>query len=205
VFALFFLILVIPSQDKDAPDTAIVDTTPVKTEEKPKEESAEFTHKQENNTVVNKLVKTFEFTPETFAKRMNANLKVAESSFRLKIRVESGEVNDIFNYSFNENLAILGTIDKVSKNLSTITLITRGDGTAKSGVDVMAIVISAYSAVFGDNTMKTGEPAKVVMKLIEMSKNSTKEKPTVSTIFNGIKFSFMSSDTVGNWFIAEPI
>ncbi|AVX39781.1 hypothetical protein [Yersinia massiliensis] len=205
VVALFFLILLIPTQDNDNPKTAAIDTSTAQTHAQPKEGSVELAPKVVNEPVDIEPKKTLEITPEVFAKRMNANLKETGSLFRLRVHVKSGEVNDTFNYTFNDHLAIVGTVDKVSQKLSGITLITSGDGTTKSGIDVMAIVVSAYSAALGENTMKTGEPAKLMMKLVELDKKVSEGESAVSTIFNGIKFSFMSSDTIGNWFTAEPI
>lgn len=206
VVALFFLVLVIPTQDKNAPAKAEASTAMLT--EKPKNEPVETPSQPKDaseETVSSVPTLTLEITPEVFSKRMNANLKATGSSFRLKAHIESGEANDIFKYTFNDHLAIVGTVDKESKNLSGITLITSGDGTAKSGVDVMAVVVSAYSAVLGENTMKTGEPAKIMIKLVKLNEEKTDKTPTVSTIFNGVKFSYMSSDTIGNWFTAEPI
>ncbi|MFW5389336.1 hypothetical protein, partial [Yersinia sp. 2542 StPb PI] len=105
---------------------------------------------------------------------------------------------------FNDHLAIVGATDKSSQKLSEITLITSGDGTAQDGMDIGAAVVSAFSATLGEDTMKTGEPFIIMMKLMAMNKSNTEEKESVSTIFNGIKFSFFSSDTVGYLFTVEP-
>lgn len=206
VVALCLLILVIPTQDKSAP--AKTETGTVLPATKPKNELIETPSQPTDSpveTASNVPTKTLEITPEVFAKRMNANLKATESSFRVKTHIEKGEVNDVFKYTFNDHLAIVGTVDKESKNLSGITLITSGDGTAKSGVDVMTIVVSAYSAVLGENALKTGEPAKIMIKLAKLNEKKADKTSTVSTIFNDVKFSYMSSDTIGNWFMAEPI
>ncbi|WP_426818103.1 hypothetical protein ACP3TC_09785 [Winslowiella sp. 2C04] len=206
VVALFFLVLFIPTQDKN--EKARTETSTAMQTAKPKNEPVETPSQPEDaseETVTSVPEVTLEISPEVFSKRMNANLKTFGSSFRLKAHIESGEVKNVFKYTFNDHLAIVGTVDKKSKNLSGITLITRGDGTAKSGADVMAVVVSAYSAVLGENTMKTGEPAKIVIKLVKLKEEKKDNTPTVSTIFNGVKFSYMSSDTIGNLFTAEPI
>ncbi|MFT2791777.1 hypothetical protein ACMV5I_17145 [Serratia sp. T13T92] len=208
VVALFFLILFIPIQDNDNPKTATIGMSTAQANAEPKGKSAELAPNVANvpiDSATDDSEKTLDITPEVFAKRMNENLKATESSFRLKIRVKSGEVNDTFNYAFNDHLAILGTVDKATKKLSGVTLITSGDGTARSGMDVMAVVVSAYSAALGKNTMKTGEPAKIMMKLLEMNRKGSEENTTTSTTFNGAKFSLISNDTIGNWFTIEPI
>ncbi|MBX9447867.1 hypothetical protein [Dickeya chrysanthemi] len=148
-------------------------------------------------------VKTLDITPDVFAKRMNSNLKKTDVPFRLKVKVQPGEVNNTFNYAFNEHIGIVGSVDKKSGILKNISIITSGDGTDKSGMNVMAVVISAYSAVMGDNTMGTGEPARIMLKLMENYQEEPEKSQSV--ILNGIKFSFIPSKQIGNWFLAQPL
>ncbi|HGJ5862707.1 hypothetical protein, partial [Arsenophonus nasoniae] len=125
VVALIFFISVIPTPDKDISKTTEVNSgknkSSLESNEKLTKDSVEFT--------TDETKKTLEITPEVFAKRMNANLEAAGSSFKLKVQVSSGEISDTFSHRFNDNLAILGAVDKVSKNLLRIIIMTSGDET----------------------------------------------------------------------------
>ncbi|HDY4928281.1 TPA: hypothetical protein RPG34_000017 [Yersinia enterocolitica] len=177
-----------------------------KHEEKTKSIAPQATVEEPHNPENNENWKTLGISPDVFEKRMNANLAASNSALRLKINIKKNEANNTFNYVFNDHLAVVGKTDKSSQKLSkiTITLITNGDGTAQEGLDIGAAVVSAFSAMLGENTMKTGEPGNIMMKLMAMSKSNTEEKESVSIIFNGIKFSFFSRGTVEYRFTAEP-
>lgn len=201
--ALIFFISIIPTPDKDISKTAEVNSgknnSSLEANKKLTKDSVEFT--------TDETKKTLEITPEVFAKRMNANLKAAGSSFKLKVRVTSDEVSDTFSYRFNDNLAILGTVDKVSKNLLRIIIMTSGDETNIdiSAVDALAIMLSAYSAILGENIIETDEILKIVTKLFEKRNESYEKETRVSTVFNGIEFSLKKySDNIFYVFTAEP-
>ncbi|MGP2424572.1 hypothetical protein V1954_04595 [Yersinia sp. 2538 StPb PI] len=209
----FLIIVVIPipeetiltsANSRSSVTTTIPEKTIDKHEEKTKSIAPQVLIEEPRNPDNNESIKTLGISPDIFEKRMNANLETSNSSLKLKINLKKNGVNNTFNYAFNDHLVIVGTIDKPSQKLSEITLITSGDGTAKSGIDIGAVVVSAFSATLGENTMKTGEPGIIVMKLMAMNKSSTKDNEPSSTIFNGIKFSFFSSDTTGYRFTAEP-
>ncbi|MDR5610995.1 MULTISPECIES: hypothetical protein [unclassified Arsenophonus] len=203
VVALIFFISIIPTPDKDISKTAEVNSgknkSSLESNEKLTKDSVEFT--------TDETKKTLEITPEVFAKRMNANLEAAGSSFKLKVQVSSGEVSDTFSHRFNDNLAILGAVDKVSKNILRIIIMTSCDETNIdiSAVDSLAIVLSAYSAVLGENIIETDETLKIVTKLLEKRNKSSKKETRVSTVFNGIEFSLKKySDNIFYVFTAEP-
>ncbi|MFW5387367.1 hypothetical protein [Yersinia sp. 2542 StPb PI] len=208
----FLIIVVIPIPEETILTSAnsrssVTTTMPEKTIDKHEEKTKLIAPQvliEEPRNPDNKSIKTLGISPDIFEKRMNANLETSNSSLRLKINFKKNGVNNTFNYAFNDHLVIVGTIDKPSQKLSEIILITSGDGTAQDGMDIGAAVVSAFSATLGENTMKTGEPGIIMMKLMAMNKSSTKDNEPSSTIFNGIKFSFFSSDTTGYRFTAEP-
>lgn len=207
IISFLFLIFSIPSQNADSAkkNESTESTSRIESAKNEKlTEPAQTSETKPTDTNIKQVEKNLEVTTEVFAERMNANLKKADSPFRLNIHIEDGKVNDVFKYAFNDYLVMVGTIDKTSKNLSSITIITRGDGTTSSGVNIMAVVVSAYSAILGEDSMKTGEPGRVMIKLVNMKKNKMDEESTVSTILNGMKFSFMTNHTLGNWFTVEP-
>lgn len=199
VVALIFFISIIPTPDKDISKTAEVisgkNKSSFESNEKFTKDSVEFT--------TDETKKTLEITPEVFAKRMNANLKDFEKPFKLKIHLKSGKVNDTFSYVFNDNVHLLGFVDKVSKKLLSIILTTSGDFTDTQSLDNTAIILSAYSAVL-DEKMEAKKTFKIVTMLIEKA-NKNPEKEKVSTLFNGIEFSFSKSlNDVFYFFTVEP-
>lgn len=221
VAALAFLVAFIPTQDKEVSVQEV--STEIKETPKSHDGCLE-TYKADGSSEWNcenkgapapapapqdkaetkkQVEKYFDITPQEFAKRINVNLTKNDVPFRLKIKIQSGEVNNTFNHSFNERIGLAGSVDKKTGLLTGITIITSGDGTTESGLNVMAVVISAYSAVLGENTMGTGEPAKIMMKLMEHYQNEPETSQEV--ILNGVKFGFVPSQQFGNWFLAQPL
>ncbi|MFS1539659.1 MAG: hypothetical protein ACL7BU_14340 [Candidatus Phlomobacter fragariae] len=76
-----------------------------------------------------------------------------------------------------------------------------------SALDTLAIVIvlSAYSAVLGENKIATEEAHKIVTKLFRKRNKSYKYKTRVSTFYNGIEFSLKKhNDNIFYVFTVEP-
>lgn len=158
---------------------------------------------KKSEDVSTKVIEGLEIKPAEFASRLNQNFRKLELPYKLKVKIEEGEVYNVFNFMFDSYNGILGSVNKKTGELVTVTLMTSGDGTTISGMRVITIVSAVFSAVMGENTMQTGEPGKIVLSLIK-DENSTKNEGS-QVILNGLKYSLIKTGDMGNVFVVESI
>lgn len=140
-------------------------------------------------------------TPDQYADHFNASMKAFDQPFRMKPKVESGPVNDTFTAHLNDRLAIIASIVKDTGKVRSVMLMGNGDGTAKSGLDVMSVALATISAAFPDLDRKQIGPE--VMHLIKAV--DTEADGQAERTLNGLKMYYVRNDVMGNVFGVEPI
>jgi hypothetical protein len=77
------------------------------------------------------------------------NRSASENSFNFQlpnIKVQNGEVNNVFQCKFTDYLLITGTVDKTNNGVKEITMIGGSDGTLESSTNLilcMAVIIAS--------------------------------------------------------------
>ncbi|MGO0062842.1 hypothetical protein ACTID9_22935 [Brevibacillus fluminis] len=180
-------------QATQAAEPQTTEATPVSTQVK--QEPAKEPDKPKNE-----IPGTIGMNPEQFQKAFNKVAKDNKIDLKIsKITVEKGDAQDTFQYKFTKNLALLGTVNKKDGSIRDITLLGTGDGSFKSGADIMlgiSLMIASTNpelppdergAVLEDLGLIGGEGG--IMGLHN------------ETIRNGMKYTIMTSEQLGIWFI----
>ncbi|KWI64101.1 hypothetical protein WT75_29840 [Burkholderia stagnalis] len=144
--------------------------------------------------------KNLDMTPDQYAKNFNAIMANLKEPFRIKPRVEKGESADTFKSALNDNLYVIGSISKTTGKLTSIVFMGAGDGTVKSGANIIIVSTAALTAAVPNGTTKTVGP--VVVSL--MSDFDEKSGKSASKVFNDVKLWHTRSEQMGAWFGAEP-
>lgn len=139
-------------------------------------------------------------TPDEYAAHFNENMKILGQPFRIKPEVKTGMVNDTFTVQLNDRLAIVGAVAKSSGKVKSVMLMGGGDGTMKSGVDIISVAVSVIAAAFPDIDRKQIGPE--VMELIKQA--DANDKHEAEHILNGVKMYHARNEVMGNVFGVEP-
>ena len=118
------------------------------------------------------------------------------------IEVKEGEVQNTFQYMFTEHLGIIGTVNKPDGHVTDITLIGTGDGTIKSGSNIILGIIAIIATV--DPSLTPDGRLDILKKLKIMGDDDADiTNLSTKTSRNGIKYFVSSSKTMGLWFGAS--
>lgn len=138
--------------------------------------------------------KTFNIPPQIFVDRVNKNLKKMGSSFLVSLKLEGD--GKYFKFRFSKYNRFIGGVDKKTGMLNEVTIITSGDSISGSKSNLLEVVTSLFSALLGDDALDTPIPINVIMKL---TNNGSED------IVNGVVFSLIKTDNMGDLFIAKPL
>jgi hypothetical protein len=169
----------------------------VKTE--PKEEFEEA-----KNEIKDKKAKPLFDTPDDFKDAFN---KFASSnSLDLNIdelEIKEGEAANVFNYQFTDHLGVVGSVDKSNGCVNSLILIGSGDGSVKSGGNIILGMCGIIAAV--DPSIKPENRLDILkgLGLLGKSKVDYADMPQKELIKNGIKYTITSSASMGLWFSAS--
>lgn len=138
--------------------------------------------------------KTLGIQPETFADRVNANLRALGQSARVDASsITPGPVNDVLKAQLGAYAAVVAPIDKGNGEVVGLTIIGAGDGTPASGLEIMLMASAALAAV---------APGADSRELIKQIPSMVDGKELT---YGEVKLSSQRLDQLGTWFIAEPI
>jgi len=104
---------------------------------------------------------------DTLAKRMQKNLVALGSKFRVNFSTEKLEHSTLSKQELNDHNAVLITSDNNTGMITSMMIITMGDGSMKSRFNVLHTVLATVSATLGENEMKSGKSADIVMGLVK--------------------------------------
>jgi hypothetical protein len=118
------------------------------------------------------------------------------------IEVKHGEVQNTFQYMFTEHLGVIGTVNKSDGSVKEITLIGTGDGTIKSGSNIILGIVAVIATV---DPSLTPDGRMGILKKLKIMGDDDADLSDLSTKtrHNGIKYFVSSSKAMGLWFGAS--
>lgn len=141
---------------------------------------------------------TLNLTPQQYAKRFNGFMTKMELPFKIKPIVTHGSERDTFKCLLNDYLSVIGTVDKASGKVSDVIFIGSGDGTPKSGANVMYVAVATLAAAVPEATIKNIAPE--VMDMLQETAEDGKKSP--SRTFSNVKLLHHRSKEWGIYFSA---
>ncbi len=112
------------------------------------------------------------------------------------IEVKEGDVKNTFQYMFTDNLGVIGSVDNSDGKVIEVMLKGSGDGTAKSGANILIGITALISTV--DPSL---QPEKRGQILKDLGLFGDKKKDIMDlddkTEMNGIKYFVSSSKNMG--------
>lgn len=122
--------------------------------------------------------------------------------FRInQLTIEEGEKMNTFTYDFNDNISWLGTINKSDNSVNEITMISRGDGTSLSGMQMVVMMLGVIATA--DPSIKPTDRGDILRRLGLLDNDKLSDKMSKNTIQNGIKYWVNISPEMGVWFGAS--
>lgn len=157
--------------------------------------------KQEDNKKEEKIA-SLGFDVDEFKKRFNKAAQEFKSDMRIdNIKVESGAVQDTFQYMLTSHLGIVGAVNKEDGNINSITIIGQGDGTVQSGLNIMVSMGILIATV--NPELSPDERGNILKELGIIGDNVDILNLNKDTIRNGKKYFITSSKELGIMFGVE--
>lgn len=146
-----------------------------------------------------------DLTPTDFIANFNIALKITGMNMQLPLDVviDKGEVNNTYRGGINENLQIVAIISKESENTKSVTLIGTGDGTVKSGTDIMLSGIALFMAA-SDQAYDEGKNLNADL-FVELLKQATDTGDSAAKVVGKHKYSITPMDSLGTWITVEAV
>lgn len=144
-----------------------------------------------------------DYDSKTFQKRFNQAAKTSKSNLRCEsLNLETGAVNDSFIASVTENIALIGSIDKKTQQLQSVTMIAQGDGSIHSGANIMLGIGQLIMATAPELDAKgRGQ----LLKDMGLTPENLKDGKEGRHVIGNKKFFFSMSDLIGLWFGVEAV
>ncbi|MGL5161431.1 MAG: hypothetical protein ACRC8E_04105, partial [Plesiomonas shigelloides] len=119
-----------------------------------------------------------------------------------KFITSDGKVNDTINYQFSDNAGMIGSIDKTSGKIKSLTFITSG---AKHNDEVMLIIavpIAMAQVVNPDEDRS--ELANGMVKMISTALKNIDSDGPIERQFGNVGYSVLATTTIGMWVSMSP-
>lgn len=143
---------------------------------------------------------TLDITVDEYKKNFDRIMKQTDTPFRANFRSKAqDETTDALAASLNDHLTIMLTVDRKSKKITSVMVHGDGDGTEKSGVDIVVVSVAALASVFPG-----GKSADLGPKTLQMMHDYDGGSQPASFILNGVRFAHLRNDA-GAFFTAEPV
>lgn len=140
------------------------------------------------------------YQPEQFRVAFNALSEEADLAFHINpIEVKEG-INDTFTLQFSKNQALIGQVSKGNGYIESIISMSSGDGSVKSGSDILLLNILLIRAI--NPNVTPDQAGKVVLNLFELANKNHGE--SYSESIDDIKYSVSFSEQLGVWFSVDP-
>ncbi|MFJ5349361.1 hypothetical protein [Pectobacterium parvum] len=146
-------------------------------------------------------VPSFKMSSQTFADRMNANLKKLNIPLELTIKLEKGTSVDDFQHIFNEHVGLIGSVESKSQQLNGIVLLSAASEPAETTRQNLQIVAAAFSALLGENNLESPEVTEMMFGLLQDSQTSGKGVRQVEKV----RFTATTNEDTDIIFTAEPM
>jgi hypothetical protein len=94
--------------------------------------------------------KSLDINVDTLTARMQKNLIALGSTFKIHFQTKKLEHSTVSEQKLDEHNAILITSDNNTGMITSMMIVTSGDGTMNGGFNVLHTVLSAVSATLGE-------------------------------------------------------
>ena len=148
--------------------------------------------------------KTLDFTPSTFVNSFNKAGDVIHSDLKAKPPIlREGEVYNTFQADVTKNIGITGAVEKKSKKVKSITMIGTGNGTAKSGADIIIAMLQVIETVSPE--LKPEKRTQLLNDIGLLKEGGTEDGKSGTYIIGDLQYFYNASEIVGLWFGVEPV
>lgn len=143
---------------------------------------------------------TIGMKPDEFKVAFNRAAELNQSEFRISVlNVKQEASGQQFLFQFNRNIGLLGTVNKYDGTIRSLTTIASGDGTPKSGANMVLIMHDVIDAT--NPSVGREETAKIAINLFQGS--VAKMGSSVEEVRNGIRYAAIFQNGVGMIFVAD--
>lgn len=170
-----------------------------------RESEQENSENKLNNQTINTKSRHFNFTSKQYISRYNESLSALEQSMRLRKKEETVNDDNILIQAFiNKYLGLIIQVNKSDGFVNYITFIGTGDGSLKSGLDLIMALSSVIMAIENPN-MSPNERGEIIKDLGITDKQFPNDGEELKFIRNGVKYKLSKSKEIGIWLMVEPI
>lgn len=142
---------------------------------------------------------TLSLNPNEFKTRFNKASQEFESDLKISnLKVETGTVQNTFQYMLTDRLALLGTVNKADGSIRDISMLGQGDGTVKSGMNILTTMGILIASI--DPEISPSERGDILKDLGVMGDNVDIYNVDNKTIRNGRRYWINSSKEIGIMF-----
>ncbi|UDQ77108.1 hypothetical protein LJQ72_05945 [Pectobacterium brasiliense] len=146
-------------------------------------------------------VPSFKMSSQTFADRMNANLKKLNIPLELTVKLEKGTSVDDFQHIFNEHVGLIGSVESKSQQLNGLVILNAASESADVTRQNLQIVTAAFSALLGENNIESPEMTEMMFGLLQDSQASGKGVRQIGHV----RFIATTNEDTDIIFTAEPV
>lgn len=152
-------------------------------------------------------VPSFKMSSQTFADRMNANLKKLNIPLELTVKLEKGTSVDDFQHIFNEHVGLIGSVESKSQQLNGLVILNAASESPDATRQNLQIVAAAFSALLGENTssgensLESPEMTEMMFGLLQDSQTSGKGVRQIGHV----RFIATTNEDTDIIFTAEPM
>lgn len=140
------------------------------------------------------VVKTLGITLDQYIERVNSIVAESGQSYAVDgVKFEVGQVNDSLSASLGPYVSLVSAVSKSSGELLDVVVLVNGDGSPKSGVEILFTASAALAATTPDATHKA-----VLQKLSSIADGAPET-------FGDVRISFHETKGLAMWFTASPI
>lgn len=137
-----------------------------------------------------------------FKKRFNAFMRESSNPLRIHtIKIEPGSVNNTFTYSLNQNIGIVGQLNKEDNSIRSIMMAAQGDGTMTSGAHIIMTMIAIIVSTNPD--LIPEERGNILRELKLLNDGADIDDLKTKTFRNDIQYNLFSSEAIGFMFTAQ--
>ncbi|MFJ5453845.1 hypothetical protein ACIPT4_12455 [Pectobacterium jejuense] len=151
-------------------------------------------------------VPSFKMSAQTFADRMNANLKKLNIPLELTVKLEKGTSVDDFQHIFNEHVGLIGSVESKSQQLNGLVILNAASESPDATRQNLQIVTAAFSALLsgassGENSLESPEMTEMMFGLLQDSQTSGKGVRQIGHV----RFTATTNEDTDIIFTAEPV
>lgn len=147
---------------------------------------------------------TFNLTPAQFKNKFNSKAKQLEDNLAItNLKVGDGEVNNSFNYMFNKNTGLVGTVDKKTGKIMSFMFLFSGSQDQQEILHAVSIPLFISQIV--NPEQDRGKTSKIIIDMITKSLSEMDGGETITNDIGSVQYSSAASQYTGLMLAIEPI